>query len=101
MSETSPGLFEVHPGVGASTATRVLLVEDDEGDAFLVRELLTDAAPDIAIERVRTLAEAGVLLPGRFDCVLLDLGLPDAAGLEALRMVLEAAPSLAVLVLTG
>ncbi|MGZ4593928.1 MAG: PP2C family protein-serine/threonine phosphatase [Actinomycetes bacterium] len=101
MSETSPGLFEVHPGVGASTATRVLLVEDDEGDAFLVRELLTDAAPDIAIERVRTLAEAGVLLPGRFDCVLLDLGLPDAAGLEALRMVMEAAPSLAVLVLTG
>jgi serine phosphatase RsbU (regulator of sigma subunit) len=79
----------------------VLLVEDDEGDAFLVRELLLDAAPDIEIERVRTLAEAAVLLPGRFNCVLLDLGLPDAEGLDALRLVLESAPTLAVLVLTG
>jgi serine phosphatase RsbU (regulator of sigma subunit) len=86
------------PAVGPTT---VLLVEDDEGDAFLVREQLLDAAPEIEIERVRTVAEAGVLLPGGFDCVLLDLGLPDAQGLEALRAVLEAAPSLAVIVLTG
>jgi serine phosphatase RsbU (regulator of sigma subunit) len=94
---------------GVGTAARppsagpmnVLVVEDDEGDAFLVRELLLDAAPDIEIERVRTVAEASVVLPGAFDCVLLDLGLPDAQGLEALRLVLEVAPNLAVLVLTG
>jgi serine phosphatase RsbU (regulator of sigma subunit) len=101
VTETSAGPIDVHPDVDATTATRVLLVEDDEGDAFLVRELLLDAAPDIAIERVRTVAEAGALLTRDFDCVLLDLGLPDAQGLEALRMVLEAAPMLAVLVLTG
>jgi serine phosphatase RsbU (regulator of sigma subunit) len=81
--------------------TRVLLVEDDEGDAFLVRELLLDAATDITIERVRSVAEAAEALPGDFDCVLLDLGLPDAQGLEALRHVVDAAPNLAVLVLTG
>ncbi len=37
---------------------RVLLVEDDEGDAFLVRELLLDAGSDIDLVRVRSLAEA-------------------------------------------
>ena len=80
---------------------RVLLVEDDEGDAFLVRELLLDAGSDIELVRARSLAEAVLALPGDVDCVLLDLGLPDADGLAALRAVLEVAPSIAVLVLTG
>ena len=81
--------------------TRVLLVEDDEGDAFLVRELLLDAGADVELHRVRTLAEAAAELPGEFQCVLLDLGLPDAQGMQALRDVLDAAPTIAVLVLTG
>jgi serine phosphatase RsbU (regulator of sigma subunit) len=84
-----------------STAVRVLLVEDDEGDAFLVRELLLDAGSEVTLSRARTLAEATLALPGDVDCVLLDLGLPDSDGLEALRAVLEVAPSIAVLVLTG
>jgi serine phosphatase RsbU (regulator of sigma subunit) len=88
-----------HPAT--TFATRVLLVEDDEGDAFLVRELLIDSAPDIYLDRVRTLQAAEARLPGEFDCVLLDLGLPDAQGMEALRLILNAAPTLAVLVLTG
>ncbi|MDQ1664919.1 MAG: hypothetical protein QOH75_950, partial [Actinomycetota bacterium] len=61
MSETSAGPLDIHVPPGTPATTRVLLVEDDEGDAFLVRELLLDAAPDIEIERVRTLAEAAVL----------------------------------------
>ena len=80
---------------------RVLLVEDDEGDAFLVRELLLDAGSDVELIRARTLAEAVIALPGDVDCVLLDLGLPDADGLAALRSVLDVAPTIAVLVLTG
>jgi serine phosphatase RsbU (regulator of sigma subunit) len=91
----------VNPRAPVAGHTRVLLVEDDEGDAFLVHELLLDSAPDIELERVRTLEAAEAALPGDFDCVLLDLGLPDAQGMEALRLVLEAAPTLAVLVLTG
>jgi serine phosphatase RsbU (regulator of sigma subunit) len=90
-----------NPRAPVAGHTRVLLVEDDEGDAFLVHELLLDSAPDIELERVRTLEAAEAALPGNFDCVLLDLGLPDAQGMEALRRVLEAAPTLAVLVLTG
>jgi uncharacterized protein YaiL (DUF2058 family) len=37
---------------------RVLLIEDDEGDAFLVRELLIEVAPEIDIVTAATLAEA-------------------------------------------
>ena len=101
MSETSVGSVDAPARPGPARPTRVLLVEDDEGDAFLVRELLIDTAPDIYIDRVRTLHDAEARLPGEFDCVLLDLGLPDAQGMEALRMILDAAPTLAVLVLTG
>ena len=80
---------------------RVLLVEDDDGDALLVEEELELSGAEVDLERRRTLAEAiGTALAG-FDCVLLDLGLPDAEGLDALLRLREAAPELAVLVLTG
>ncbi len=85
----------------APTSLTVLLVEDDEGDAFLVRELLLDAGSRVDLLRARSVAEATVVLPAQVDCVLLDLGLPDASGLDALTAVLELAPSIAVLVLTG
>jgi serine phosphatase RsbU (regulator of sigma subunit) len=101
VSEISVRSAEIRPAPRPAVPTRVLLVEDDEGDAFLVRELLIDVAPDIYLDRVTTLHAAEGLLPGEFDCVLLDLGLPDAQGMDALRVVLNAAPSLAVLVLTG
>jgi serine phosphatase RsbU (regulator of sigma subunit) len=96
---------ETRPAHGARTATagptRVLLVEDDEGDAFLVRELLLDVTAETEIQHVRTLADAVAALPGATDCVLLDLGLPDAQDMDALGAVLEAAPSIACIVLTG
>jgi serine phosphatase RsbU (regulator of sigma subunit) len=85
----------------SSSSLNVLLVEDDEGDAYLVRELLIDAGSQVDLLRARSVAEASAALPGRVDCVLLDLGLPDASGLDALTAVLQLAPSIAVLVLTG
>ena len=101
MSDTRVEAVDAASRSGPVPPTRVLLVEDDEGDAFLVRELLIDSAPDIYLNRVSTLQAAEARLPGDFDCVLLDLGLPDAEGMDALRLVLNAAPNLAVLVLTG
>ena len=101
MSDTRVEAVDAASRSGPVPPTRVLLVEDDEGDAFLVRELLIDSAPDIYLNRVSTLQAAEARLPGDFDCVLLDLGLPDAEGMDALRLVLNAAPTLAVLVLTG
>jgi serine phosphatase RsbU (regulator of sigma subunit) len=79
---------------------RVLLVEDDDGDAVLVTALLDEVGAPVDVTRARTAREAVALLPG-FDCVLLDLGLPDASGLDGLRRILERAGQAAVLVLTG
>lgn len=79
---------------------RVLLVEDDAGDAFLVRELLAEVQAPVDLSVVSTIAEASVAT-GAIDCVLLDLDLPDASGLRALQAMLAARPNVAVCVLTG
>ncbi|WP_078762304.1 PP2C family protein-serine/threonine phosphatase [Marinactinospora thermotolerans] len=79
----------------------VLLVEDDPQDAFLVEELLADTALSVHITWVATLQEARRHLPGFRGCVLLDLNLPDAGGMDLLREVLTSASSAAVVVLTG
>src|SRR5215207_1110792 len=80
---------------------RVLLIEDDDGDALIVEEELELSGARVDVERRRTLGEAGTAGLQRFDCVLLDLNLPDAKGLEGLHELRELAPELAVLVLTG
>ena len=86
----------------AGDLVRVLLVEDDHGDAFLVSELLREEGAPVAVHRAQSLAEGLALLASEsFDCVLLDLGLPDASGLVALERLREAAPHLPHLVLTG
>ncbi|MET0426353.1 MAG: fused response regulator/phosphatase [Actinoplanes sp.] len=79
---------------------RVLLVEDDEGDAFLVRELLSEAEAPFDLTVASSLREATTLLGG-IQCVLLDLGLPDAEGIDGLRKLLAVAGGAAVCVLTG
>jgi serine phosphatase RsbU (regulator of sigma subunit) len=79
---------------------RILLVEDDEGDAFLVRELLSEADAPFELHVATTLREARTMMRG-IHCVLLDLGLPDAEGIDGLRKLLSSAGSAAVCVLTG
>ncbi|GAB2479366.1 PP2C family protein-serine/threonine phosphatase [Jatrophihabitans fulvus] len=81
----------------------ILLVEDDHGDAVLVQAALSEGGfPDDAVTWRRTFADAlDVIETARPDCVLLDLGLPDADGFAAVRKMVEAAPQVAVVVLTG
>jgi serine phosphatase RsbU (regulator of sigma subunit) len=82
---------------------QLLLVEDDPGDALLVESLLAGVAPNVEVMRVERLQEAVEMLssPPGMDCVLLDLGLPDAMGLEAVERLRSAAPDAAIVVLTG
>jgi serine phosphatase RsbU (regulator of sigma subunit) len=79
---------------------RVLLIEDDDGDALLVQEYLADAAAPVALERVRSITEAKPLLASA-ACVLLDLDLPDAHQLQGVHWLQENVPQVAVVVLTG
>jgi serine phosphatase RsbU (regulator of sigma subunit) len=78
----------------------VLLVEDDDGDALLVEELLRDVDAPVVVQRARSLGQATTLLSG-VACVLLDLGLPDSQGLRGLRQLLSIEPEAAIVVLTG
>jgi serine phosphatase RsbU (regulator of sigma subunit) len=78
----------------------VLLIEDDDGDALLVDELLLDAGAPFSMSRARSMAEARTVL-GETGCVLLDLELPDSRGLQGVRMLHDLRPDLAVVVLTG
>jgi serine phosphatase RsbU (regulator of sigma subunit) len=87
--------------MAASTEqARVLLVEDDDGDAFLIEELLREAGSGVTVQRARLLADARKLLP-KAACVLLDLGLPDSQGLQGLRSLLRQEPDATIVVLTG
>jgi serine phosphatase RsbU (regulator of sigma subunit) len=90
------------PPAGAKDGPRrILLVEDDAGDALLVQERLRDAWPELELVPVTSLAEAEVRLSSPVDCVLLDLGLPDVKGIGSLVRLQAAAPETAVVVLTG
>ncbi|MER5525697.1 SpoIIE family protein phosphatase [Streptomyces sp. NPDC002677] len=79
----------------------VLLVEDDDGDALLVEELLHDTDLPHTLTRCHTAAEAHrALAAGPVDCVLLDLHLPDASGVGMIQTI-QAGTHAAIIVLTG
>jgi diguanylate cyclase (GGDEF)-like protein/PAS domain S-box-containing protein len=81
----------------------LLLVEDNPGDARLLREMFSEnGAHNTELTHVECMSEAEKHLANRVvDIILLDLGLPDAQGLEAVRRAHAAAPSVPLVVLTG
>jgi len=84
------------------TRLRILLVEDNPGDARLIREYCQGSGEAWAeLEWSKTLSEALETLPAfEPEVILLDLGLPDSQGLDGVRRVLARAPLLPVLILT-
>jgi PAS domain S-box-containing protein len=82
---------------------RVLLVEDNPGDARLFTELLRDAgASNLTMVHVDRLSAAmDHMHGGSFDVMLLDLSLPDADGLDTLVRAHAHAPKIPIVVLTG
>jgi DNA-binding response OmpR family regulator len=89
------------PETVTAATIRILLVEDDDGDALLVEELLSFSGAPVELVRAQTLALARREKLEAVDCVLLDLDLPDAHGLAALHRLKADRADLAVLVLTG
>ena len=97
---TSNAELETASAAASDDQVHVLLVEDDDGDAVLVGELLREVGAAVVVQRARSLAQARGLVPGA-ACVLLDLGLPDSQGLNGLRQLLQLEPEAAIVVLTG
>jgi signal transduction histidine kinase len=81
----------------------ILLVEDNLGDACLLREMLNEeGSHDTELTLVGSISEAEKhLAEHAVDTILLDLGLPDAQGLGAVRRALAAAPGIPLVVMTG
>ncbi|HEX5142992.1 MAG TPA: fused response regulator/phosphatase [Mycobacterium sp.] len=89
-------------GARRSQPLSVLLIEDDRGDAVLVEELIADTGVEMTVAWASSIADAERdLSRSRPDCVLLDMNLPDATGLEALHRISEIDHRLPVVVLTG
>ena len=85
-------------------ARKILLIEDNPGDARLLREVLReiDHRPPFELTHVERL-DAGIsrLKQERYEAVLLDLSLPDAHGLETVARVQGEVESVPIVVMTG
>jgi signal transduction histidine kinase len=83
-------------------ASHVLLIEDNPGDADLVRLRLVESNPMLDVSCVSRLAEGIQSLKDKPPAlVLLDLNLPDCQGAETFRKLLEKAPDVPVVILSG
>ena len=82
---------------------KILLVEDNPGDARLIKETLSEAASDqfeiVCAERLDLALEH--VAQHEFDIVLLDLTLPDSSGLHTFERMHAQAPRVPTIVLTG
>ncbi len=80
----------------------ILLIEDDLAEADLIREMLAESRTHaFSVEHVQYLADGIALLKDRtFDCVLVDLGLPDSQGLETALTVRDQAKLTPVAIIT-
>jgi signal transduction histidine kinase len=82
--------------------THVLLIEDNPGDADLVRLRLIEGDSAVNISCVSRLSDG--LASMAKECpsvVLLDLNLPDSHGADTFRKVLEKMPGVPVVILSG
>lgn len=87
----------------APAAKRLLLIEDNPGDAALIRELLDEAAAGPwELSHCDGLSDGLIRAESdHFHVALLDLNLPDSVGVDTVRRLVERVPDLPIVVLTG
>lgn len=104
MSQTEPTDTGVPTGVDGGVL-RIALIEDNPADQRLFEEMVSEiTSPRFEVSNYVRLDEAlGELADRKGDtaCVILDLSLPDAEGMEAINRVRRALPSTALVVITG
>jgi PAS domain S-box-containing protein len=87
----------------ASEDQKILIIEDNPGDLFLVKEFLKRTSlPTFEILHADTLQNALILLKTHsFKLILLDLFLPDSEGISTFEMIYPFSANAPVIVLTG
>lgn len=81
---------------------RILIVEDSAADARLVQEYLRGNGAQPQIHAAARLADALAIAKDEpLDAILLDMSLPDAEGVDAVRRMREAAPHVPIVILSG
>jgi two-component system sensor histidine kinase UhpB len=88
---------------GSNTQLSILVVEDNPGDIFLLKEFLraTDLPIGNIFEATRLVDARKILVEHHMDLVFLDLSLPDSFGLESYTGLSASAQRLPVILLTG
>ncbi|HEY4786561.1 MAG TPA: response regulator, partial [Bacteroidales bacterium] len=87
---------------GNETPLNILVVEDNPGDVYIIKELLKSKGTKFALDHSSRLGDA-IKMAGKkeFDVILLDLGLPDSVGLETLKKFKASQVKVPVVVMTG
>lgn len=82
---------------------KVLLIEDNPGDAFLMKFYLGEStSPAFQVSHAETVKAALELLSeNTFDIILSDMNLPDSFGVDTIKSILSNYPGNLVIVLTG
>ena len=82
---------------------KVLLIEDNPGDAFLIKFYLGEStSPVFQVSHAETVKAALELLSqNKFDLILSDMNLPDSFGVDTIKSILGRFPGNLVIVLTG
>ena len=86
----------------SSGPLRILIVEDNPGDFFLVGEYLREGPWQLSITHAQRLSEAMTLAKAHeYDLILLDLTLPDSSGMESVKVMRPFISYVPLIVLTG
>jgi two-component system, NarL family, sensor histidine kinase UhpB len=81
---------------------RILLVEDNPGDAVIINEMLKEIYEDhFQLVHFKRLEDSVEHVNEDFDIVLLDLNLPDSRGIETFNTMNKYAPEMPIIILTG
>ncbi len=89
--------------MSAQQELKVLLIEDNPGDAFLMKFYLGEStSPVFHVSHAETVKAAlDLLAENTFDIVLSDMNLPDSFGVDTIKSILSKFPGNLVIVLTG
>jgi CheY-like chemotaxis protein len=97
----APRAKRTEPPAAPGSGLRVLHIEDNSSDAYLAETYIRSVIPDVEFDSAVRMSEVTPERVAAASCAILDLSLPDASGLEALRALRGMSADVPIIVLTG